>query len=110
MSRDIGQALSRALYVNFMKFVNFGGTAKMDTLSSIGWASVTFTGARHRLRVELEGPGAAGAAADFLAEMDELEVPIAGHVVADLALLADGRSDDGRRAWLEIEALTIEDR
>jgi hypothetical protein len=107
VSRDIGQALARALSVNFMKF---DGAAKVETMSSIGWASVTFTGARHRLRIELEGPGAAEAAADLLAEMDELEVPLPGHIVADLALLADGRSDDGKRAWLEIEALTIEDR
>lgn len=92
------------------KFDKFAGTVHVDPLDRTDWASVTFTGARHRLRVRLEGEGAVGAAADFLAVMSDLDLPIPGHIVADLALLAEERRDGGGYAALELEALTIEDR
>lgn len=103
--RDV-RALATLLGVNF---VNFGGRAQVEHVSQELWASVTFCGGRHNLRITLEGPGAVGAAADFLATMPELDLPVPGHVIADLALLAEARSDDGRYACLDLEALTIED-
>ena len=68
-----------------------------------------FAGARHQLRVALEGAGAVGAAADFLHALPQLELAIPGYIVADIALVAEERGDGGDYASLELEALTIED-
>lgn len=106
MSRPVGAALAHALGADF---VDFNGAVTAVALASTAWASVTFTGARHRLRLTLEGEGAVGAAADFLATIHDLELAVPGHIVADLALLAEERRDGGRHACLELEALTIED-
>ncbi|NNM78255.1 hypothetical protein HJG53_15285 [Sphingomonas sp. ID1715] len=62
------------------------------TSSSEPWASVTFSGMRHRLLC--------GAGID-LTGAEEADLPLAGHIVADLSW----REDAG---GLVIEALTIE--
>lgn len=105
--RDAGRGLAGAICLNI---VNFTGRIAVDLLERTEWASVTFTGARHRLRLVLDGDGAVGAAADFLAAMNDLDLPVPGHIVADLALLAEERRDGGAYACLDLEALTIEDR
>ncbi len=65
---------------------------------------MTFTGARHWVRMML-----ADAAADALAEgLEEHEFAIPGHLVADVVVAS--RHDAGAMATLEIEALTIEER
>ncbi|MDB5668966.1 MAG: hypothetical protein JWL74_1916 [Alphaproteobacteria bacterium] len=107
MSRPLGERLARVVTGTVG---TFGGEIRTQSIEQTGWASVTFTGARHRLRLTLEGEGAVGAAADFLAALPELDLPIPGHIVADIALVAEERGDDGRYAALELEALTIEDR
>jgi hypothetical protein len=106
MSCTENKALSNAISV---KFVKFGGVVRVNHLDRRSWASVTFSGARHHLRITLEGVGAAGAGADFLEELADMDLSVPGHIVADVVLLAEGRSDDGRYASLELEALTIED-
>lgn len=106
---DLGRALERLVSATFGTFRDTGGRVRAEALGQNDWASVTFSGAQHRLLIILDGPGAAGAAADFLAVMTEVELPITGHIVADVALLADARSDSGDHAWLELEVLTIED-
>jgi hypothetical protein len=90
-------------------FSTFPGTVEVEPLARTEWASVTFCGARHRLCVALHGPGAVGAAADFLADLPEMEFEIPGHIVADVALLSEERRDGGFYALLELEALTIEE-
>ena len=107
MSADAGQALARVVRGMIVNFMNFVGSVSVETLEKTDWASVTFTGARHRLRAVLEGPGAVGAAADFLQEMPELDLPIPGHIVADIALVSEERRKG--YACLELEALTVED-
>jgi hypothetical protein len=112
MSGDPARALAkllRAEIVNFMNFVNFPSRVEVTPVASTAWASITFTGARHSLRAVVEGPGAVGAAADFLASVEELDLPIPGHIVADICLVAQERGDGGGYAYLELEALTIED-
>lgn len=106
MTGPTGAALARVLTVNLM---TFAGNLRVEPLAETEWASVTFTGARHRLRVTLDGEGAVGAAADFLGRMPDLDLPIPGHIVADMALIAEERRDSGCYACLEIEALTIRD-
>jgi hypothetical protein len=103
----VGSRLARVVSANIG---TFHGVLAVETLEETDWASVTFTGARHRLRVTLEGEGAVGAAADFLERLPDLDLPMPGHIVADIALVAEERRDSGRYAALELEALTIEDR
>lgn len=67
------------------------------------WASVTFTGARHRL--SLAGADSA-AARDWLAALAELELEVRGHLVADIAVDASARADG--RLSAEVAALTVE--
>ncbi len=107
MSRSLGERLARVVIANIG---TIGCETRVEPVSQTDWASVTFTGARHRLRVTLAGEGAVGAAADFLGKLSDLELPISGHLVADVALVAEERGDNGRYVALELEALTIEDR
>ena len=70
---------------------------------STRWASVTFTGARHRLTVT-----AASQRLDaWLAGLPEAEFRLCGHLVADLAIAAQRRNGD--RIEIDLEALTVED-
>jgi len=107
MSADTGPALATLLGVNIM---NFAGKVHAEAVAHTPWASVTFEGARHLLRLVLEGEGAVGAAADFLERLPELDLPLPGAIVADIALVSDARRDGGRYACLELEALTINER
>lgn len=106
MSGDPGKALARLLCATF---ATFGGDVRIEQLGRNDWASVTFSGTQHRLRVVLDGAGAAGAGADFLQQMGEIDLPIPGHIIADVGLLAEGRNDAGDHAELELEILTIEE-
>lgn len=70
----------------------------------VPWASATFTGARHRLTIVAEkGP----ATMAWLAALPEMELPIAGHLVADLAVIAVEQDEEALRATLEV--LTVEE-
>lgn len=109
MSRDAGEAVATALRAHIVNFMNFAGRVEARLVAQTEWASVTFSGARHRVQIDLDGGGAVGAAADLLAELPELDFDIPGQIVADVALLAEARGDDGIRASLDLEVLTIED-
>lgn len=78
-----------------------GRQARLTRAESRAWASATFDGARHRL--ELAGPAAAVAA--MLAGLEEREIALAGHFVADVAVT--GRGESGGETAVTIEALTI---
>jgi hypothetical protein len=71
------------------------------------WASITFTGARHRLRFRLEGQGAHQEADRFIDGLADREFALHGHIVADIRLVA--REDGQNGVGIEIEVLTIED-
>jgi hypothetical protein len=104
LKHDPGRELTRALCAAFS-----GRPATVEELSSRGWASITFTGARHELTLRLEGGGADAAADGFLAGLTEREFALRGHILADIALLADERRDGGELVRLRLEALTVED-
>lgn len=106
MSRDFAVALDRAVHAALPAF---SGAIRVRPLGETPWASITFTGARHRVQIELEGAGAVGAAADLIGVIGELEISLSGRIVADVALIAEARRDDGRYACLDVEALTIDD-
>jgi|GEM_PF-5143840 len=85
----------------------FHGLVAVVPVSSTDWASFCFSGARHRLNVVIEGTGAAKAAADFLERVNDIEMRIDGHVVADVDLVTAAERDGGEHVELELEALTF---
>jgi hypothetical protein len=105
MTADAAEALARSLRG---QFAGFAGAVEIDEIASRRWASITFTGARHRLSLRLAGPGARAAADAFLDELGEREFELKGHVVADIAL-KDKVVEEGEEAVrLTLEALTVE--
>jgi hypothetical protein len=78
----------------------------LEEVRSRGWASVTFSGARHELAFRLEGAAAEGVTERFLAGLDAAEFPLRGHILADVALVAQERRPGSTR--LRLEALTVE--
>ena len=106
---DATSALLRAVTRNIG---NFRGLFYEEIVSR-AWASVTFTGARHRIVLRLEGEGAEGAAAAFVDTLEAAEFDLGGHIVADIALVSSERLTCPNGAPLVrigLEALTVEDR
>jgi hypothetical protein len=68
------------------------------------WASATFNGARHELRLEATDSPALEAWLDALPEAD---LPLRGHLVADIVVTGVTRA--GGVATMTIEALTVEE-
>lgn len=97
-----GDALKRAIRVHF---VHLGAAVAIESLASRPWASVTFSGARHRLALCIPGPGAAAAADVFLDGLAERDFALAGHVLADIFLV--DRCDEKKQVRLTLEALTV---
>ena len=83
----------------------FAAVLEVEEISSRAWTSVTFSGARHRLRLRLEG-AEAGPAALKLSRLDEDELELRGHVLADLVVAVEEEAGD--EVHLGIEALTVE--
>lgn len=105
MTADAAEALARALR---KELARFAGTLEIEEIASRRWASITFTGARHRLALRLTGPGARAAADAFLDGLGEREFDLKGHIVADIALKG-GVAEEGEDAVrLTLEALTVE--
>lgn len=81
------------------------GVVDVVSHRSVDWASATFLGARHEIRVQLN---AGNAILDRIgAVLASAEMTLPGHVLADL-ILASHSEDDGR-LLLDIEALTLID-
>lgn len=68
------------------------------------WASATFAGMRHAMTLAM--PRSLDADT-WLGEIEEVDLPLRGHLVADVTLVALRRDADGIVA--EIEALTVEE-
>lgn len=79
-----------------------GMTIAFDATRMTRWESATFLGARHVL--EARAP-AADAIDPWLAQLPEADLPLHGHLVADLAITAAMR--DGMDHRFTIEALTV---
>lgn len=79
--------------------------AAINEPDSIPWASVTFTGARHVFGIELQ-PAAAAAA--WLAALPEADLPMRGHLVAEIVVT--NVETRGCTLFATIAALTVEDR
>ena len=102
---DAADELARAVCASF---VGFGLSCEVEEVASRSWASVTFTGARHRLRLCVEGERASDAADAFLSGLSERDFALRGHILADIALVANDRLERGA-IRLVLEALTVEE-
>jgi len=91
-----------------ISFAGFGGELKILGVESRSWASIGITGERHVLRLRLRGEGANRAAEAFLEGLAERDFKLRGHILADIALVSSERDEDGARARLWLEALTME--
>jgi hypothetical protein len=88
-------------------FASFGARADVEEIASCRWASITFSGERHLIRLRIDGAEAEAAADAFLDGLAEREFELRGHIVADVALVSDER-EDGPVVRLGLEALTVE--
>lgn len=103
MSRwpDPGTQLERALV---RSAAEAGVVLSLAAATATPWASVTFTGARHRLTMV----AACSASLDsWLADLPEAEFRLRGHLVADLAVA--GAMTAAELVEVTLEALTVED-
>ncbi len=91
----------------WMKFDKFPGMVGVEHLSRRDWASATFVGERHRLRISLAGPAADAAADGFIARLDDHEFDLDAQFVADIAIVADRR--DGEVVELLVEILLLDE-
>ena len=94
---DAHKALSRALIAR-TEGVSIGAA------ESAGWASVTFTGARHRFVLTMPADAEPGFSRNL--DCDEFHLP--GHVLADIVQAE--RTIANNIVTLTIEALTVEER
>jgi len=76
---------------------------------STDWQSLTFVGERHQIRFRIPGPDSKLTAERLLDGLEDAELEVWGHFVADISL-ADGpfNREDGS-VELGIEALTVAD-
>jgi len=102
LKRSAARELARTV-----TFVTFAPVMTVDETVSRPWASVTFTGERHRLTLTLTGPEAEATADSFLKGLGEREFPMRGHILIDIACVGDERREGNVR--LTLEALTVEE-
>lgn len=89
-----------------------GPDSSVLATSSRPWASATFVGRRHAVRLRLTGADQDEAADHLAAALPEAEFFLSGHLVADAALdERTSRADEGsgRQTELLLSILTIED-
>lgn len=79
-------------------------TFEVNAMSSTRWASATFMGARHRMTID--GPSSP-AIGPWLSQLPEADLPLRGHLVADLAVVEHAHADGRFRATIEV--LTVEE-
>ncbi len=85
------------------------GAAELEEHRGTAWASATFTGMRHAMRVSLLGEDGVRTGEWLASVLPEHEFRIAGHLVADIIVSEIHRREEGMPAMtLTIEALTVE--
>jgi hypothetical protein len=100
---DAGTALLRGVRA----IAGASGRFVLEEMTSRGWASVTFTGARHQIAFRIEGEQAEAAAERLLAGLEAAEFTLRGHILADIVLVSQERRPGCAR--IALEALTVED-
>jgi hypothetical protein len=86
------------------------GQAHVLAHGETAWASVTFSGTRHRVDLAFEGAGAIEAGECFIALLPEHEFAIPGQLVADATVVeVDHRMAPEPRLALTAELLLLEE-
>ena len=80
----------------------------IGSIRSERWASVTFTGARHRIECRVAGGRAVELAGRFCSGIGEAEFELRDHIVADIAVAE--MTADRDSVSIVLEALTVEAR
>ncbi len=74
------------------------------------WASITFNGTRHKLRIQFEGAEQVAVGESFIAQLPEHEFTIAGQLVAEAKIAqVDHQLSPTPQMQVECEILLIED-
>ncbi|MGQ2942206.1 MAG: hypothetical protein ACT6Q7_16090 [Blastomonas fulva] len=85
------------------------GDAELEEHRGTSWASATFTGMRHVMRLRFNGDQAVQTAQWLARMLPEHEFAFSGHLVADIAITDTHRRSEGMPIMtLVIEALTVE--
>lgn len=79
----------------------------LTEIRSVDWQSLTFTGERHVFRFRLVGPDAQALSRRLASGLEDAEIKLARHFVADIAVTAREEDGDDGSISLGIEALTI---
>lgn len=88
-----------------------GGQGQVLFHHERAWASITFSGARHTLRLAFDGPAEVAAGERIVEELAEHEFSISGQLVADASVVhVEHRLQGVPRLVLTAELLLLEDR
>ncbi len=98
-NRDPHGALGKAI-------IRLSGAETIMDSTARAWASITFSGLRHRFTVQFGGPEAAAQARAMAASISCDEFDIAGHLVADI--ITNEPIIQNGCAIVNVEALTVE--
>ncbi len=79
----------------------------LTQVQSTDWQSLTFVGERHEFDLRITAPDAAAAIGRLCSGLEDAEFTIAGHTVADIAMVGEPRSSQEGSFSVRIEALTI---
>lgn len=82
-----------------------GRKPAVEDIRSRPWASITFTGMRHRFVLRFDGDGAAPAVARLSDRLDYAEFDLGRHILVDIAMV--DRAVDTAGARLTLEALIL---
>jgi hypothetical protein len=87
------------------------GQGELVSHSERPWASVTFSGTRHKLTFAFNGFDAVAAGEDFIACLPEHEFAIPGQLVADAAIVrVEHNTIPAPRLTIEAELLLLDER
>jgi hypothetical protein len=89
-------------------FTGVGAAVTVAQSHSRPWASITFSGERHRLQLCVTGPGAASVVETLLDGIGHRDILLRGHILADIEVVSVEHGLDGR-VHVIFEALTVED-
>ena len=76
---------------------------------SVDWQSLTFVGERHEFQLRVPGPGALEVLTLILTGLEDAELEVPGHVVADIAAVGEPRRHPDGSMTIALEALTVAD-
>lgn len=87
-----------------------GGKAELLRHEERAWASATFSGTRHNVRLAFDGAEAVAAGEHFIEALGEHEFDIRGQIVADAVIIAVEHIAPPRpRLEVEAELLLLDD-